>query len=84
MALAGAVTFGVLVGFIAIRHRGLARWNTVAGLAIPVLFLVRESQAGGCACFLTRWKLAQHDVCGLKICLYFVYVHAFELGQKPT
>lgn len=52
MALASAVTFGLFVGFIAIRHRAMARWNTVAGLAIPALFLVRDAPkafyAAGC------------------------------------
>lgn len=45
MALVGAITVGLLVGFLAIRHRAMARWNTVAGLAVPVLFLVRDAQA---------------------------------------
>ena len=45
MALAAAIMFGLLIGFIAIRHRAMARWNTVAGLAVPVLFLVRDEQS---------------------------------------
>lgn len=45
MALVGAISFGLIVGFLAIRHRAMARWNTVAGLAVPVLFLVRDTQA---------------------------------------
>lgn len=41
MAVFAAVTFGLLMGFLAVRHRAMARWNTVAGLAVPILFLVR-------------------------------------------
>ncbi|CAM9846287.1 unnamed protein product, partial [Hapterophycus canaliculatus] len=40
MAFVGAVAFGVLCGFLAIRHRAMARWNTVAGLAVPALFVL--------------------------------------------
>eukprot|EP00903_Cladosiphon_okamuranus_P018675 g17189.t1 len=40
MALASAVICGLFFGFVAIRHRAMARWNTVAGLAIPALFLL--------------------------------------------
>ncbi|CAM9679550.1 unnamed protein product [Ectocarpus fasciculatus] len=40
MAFVGAVTFGMLVGYLAVHHRAMARWNTVAGLAVPALFVL--------------------------------------------
>ncbi|CAM9765105.1 unnamed protein product, partial [Laminaria digitata] len=40
VSFAAAAAFGVLIGYLAIRHRPMARWNTVAGLAIPSLFLL--------------------------------------------
>ncbi|CBN75743.1 hypothetical protein Esi_0167_0069 [Ectocarpus siliculosus] len=40
MAFVGAVTFGMLVGYLALHHRAMARWNTVAGLAVPALFVL--------------------------------------------
>lgn len=51
MAVFAAVTFGLFMGFLAVRHRALARWNTVAGLAVPVLFLVRVVSGPPCLTF---------------------------------
>lgn len=35
-----AVVVGLLTGCLAVRHRPVARWNTVAGLTVPALFVV--------------------------------------------
>ncbi|CAN0406041.1 unnamed protein product, partial [Pylaiella littoralis] len=40
IAFAAAFTFGPLVGHLALHHRVVARWNTVAGLAVPALFVL--------------------------------------------
>lgn len=45
MAFVAALMFGPLVAHLALRHRTMARWNTVAGLAVPALFVVRDGYA---------------------------------------
>lgn len=43
VVLAACIPFGLLSGHLAVRHRTMARWNTVGGLAVPSLLLVSSS-----------------------------------------